>query len=103
VDDVFFGVNETSTTLFPPTTTTLTMITTTTISPDAGCADPVLPYGESTVSDALYVLAGAVGRHGCDPCLCDTDASGTVTALDAMTVLKSAVGFPVLLQCDPCS
>jgi hypothetical protein len=50
-------------------------------------------------SDSLLVLRAAVGSSLCELCNCDVNASGTITAIDALTDLKAAVGQPVPLTC----
>lgn len=68
----------------------------------AECADPT---GDSQVlaTDALVVLRAAVALEPCDLCVCDVDGSGAVMAVDALTVLVSATGGDVTLNCPPCS
>ena len=56
-----------------------------------------------TTSDALEVLRAAIGLTQCEPCICDTDSSGSVSALDALRVLRSAVDLDVSLSCPACS
>lgn len=69
------------------------------------CGDPD-GDGESRASDALFVLAAAVGTHDCDACVCDVDASGggtPVSGVDALRVLSAAIGIEsVPLECPPC-
>jgi hypothetical protein len=50
----------------------------------------------------LFTLNVAVGSDCCDPCLCDVNGSGDVTATDALAGLNAAVGQPVDLLCPPC-
>jgi cysteine-rich repeat protein len=66
------------------------------------CGDPGAD-GTSTASDALFALGAAVGTNFCDLCVCDVDASGSVTASDASKLLSYSVGIPgVSLQCSSC-
>ena len=69
------------------------------------CGDPD-GDGEPRASDALFVLAAAVGTHVCDACLCDVDASGggvPVSGVDALRVLSAAIGIgSAPLECPPC-
>ena len=70
-----------------------------------GCGDPD-GDGHPRASDALFVLAVAVGTHACDHCLCDVDASGgsaPVSSIDALRVLSAAIGIgSASLECPPC-
>jgi hypothetical protein len=107
---------------FPQSPTTTTVTTSTTI-PSAGvCGDPVAAGSlrsavsergaarlvktprafAVTTSDALFVLRGAVGAETCEPCVCDVDASASVSAADALIVLKAAVGQSVTFNCPAC-
>lgn len=69
------------------------------------CGDPD-GDGEPLASDALFVLAAAVGTHACDACLCDVDASGggaPVSSVDALRVLGAAIGIgSAPLECPSC-
>jgi len=67
------------------------------------CGQPLSSGDNPTASDALFVLNAAVGLQTCDPCVCDTDASGAVTAADALRTLSVAVGAGIPLACEPCS
>ncbi|RMD84614.1 MAG: hypothetical protein D6815_03805, partial [Candidatus Dadabacteria bacterium] len=51
----------------------------------------------------MFILRSGVGLASCDPCVCDADGSGRVSATDALAVLKLAVGQPIGLQCDTCA
>jgi hypothetical protein len=48
------------------------------------------------------VLRAAVGLATCDLCICDSDGGGTVTAADALRLLRSAVGVAIELTCPAC-
>lgn len=64
------------------------------------CGKPTGSAGDApTASDALYTLRVAVGIDTCDSRVCDTESSGSVTAADALRVLKAAVGQPIVLNC----
>lgn len=69
------------------------------------CGDPD-GDGDTRASDALFVLAAAVGTHACDACLCDVDASGggaPVSSVDALRVLGASIGLgSAPLECLPC-
>jgi hypothetical protein len=69
------------------------------------CGDPD-GDGEPRASDALFVLATAVGTHACDACLCDVDASGGVvpiSSVDALHLLAAAIGIgSAPLECPSC-
>lgn len=73
----------------------------------SGCGDPVPDATQNgatggsgvTSTDALYLLQAAIGEQSCTPCICDVDASGDVTATDALLALAVATGTPVSLVC----
>ncbi|MFT4570571.1 MAG: hypothetical protein ACI8TX_000259 [Hyphomicrobiaceae bacterium] len=78
---------------------------------ELGDCGQVVTGGEFTpkASDALGILKSAVAANTpCPPpapglfpiCICDVDASGKVTASDALRVLRAAVGFAVTLNCQ---
>lgn len=52
------------------------------------------------VVNAVVVLQGALGLRLCEPCTCDVDSSQSVTATDALLVLRSCAGLPADLQCS---
>lgn len=57
-----------------------------------------------TASDSLAALNTAVGRPGiCRLCLCDVDGSGVVTATDALSILRRAVGLDGDFDCASCA
>jgi hypothetical protein len=105
----------TSTTTSTTVSTTTTSSTTTTL-PSHVCGDPIgdtplagfdhrSDQGTAatvTASDALYILNVAVGAASCEPCICDVDNSGAVTAVDALATLQSAIGLDVELVCPAC-
>lgn len=68
----------------------------------SSCGDPSPPYDEVTSSDARFVLRAAVDSVAGDPCVCDVNGSGEVSATDALVVLRSAVGLDILLTCPSC-
>lgn len=49
--------------------------------------------------DALFVLKAAVQSSNCHVNVCDVNDSGTITATDALIILRRAVGQNVPLQC----
>ena len=69
------------------------------------CGDPD-HSGIHTASDSLFLLRVAIDIAGCDPCVCDIDASGPpndVTASDALRLLRFAVGVDgVAIICPDC-
>lgn len=67
------------------------------------CGQPVSDGATPTASDALFILGAAVGTQTCDPCVCDTNASGGITAGDALATLAAAVGGQGVLSCEPCN
>ena len=57
---------------------------------------------EPVARDCLFILHAAVGSETCAlVCVCDVNGTSGVTATDALTCLKKAVGQEVLLSC-PC-
>jgi hypothetical protein len=108
----------TTTTMLPSsststTTSISTSTTTTTISTPTPCGDPVLTISRSpaesrssvalvTASDALFILAAAIGAQSCELCVCDVDNSGNITATDALLVLRNAVGEDIPVTCPVC-
>lgn len=50
-------------------------------------------------SDALFVLRAGVQGSNCAPSVCDANGNGSVTATDALVILKKAVGQEVTLAC----
>jgi CSLREA domain-containing protein len=56
-----------------------------------------------TSTDALIALSAAVGVAECPACVCDVNNSAGVTATDALTLLRYAVGQPVTLDCPACT
>jgi hypothetical protein len=73
------------------------------------CGQPVsMSAAGPTATDALGILLSSVTPNTpCPPpapgafhrCVCDVNDSGTVTATDALTVLRAAVGLPAALDC----
>jgi glucose/arabinose dehydrogenase len=84
------------------TTTTTVSSTTSTTMPVGGCGDPAEPFDLVTAGDALRVLHAAVGNVACAPCVCDVSGNGSVTAADALAVLRYAVDLPTALNCPAC-
>jgi len=67
------------------------------------CGEPKV--GGPVATDALEVLRTGVGASDCggfDPCVCDVNATASVSASDALLVLQRAVGQSVPFAC-PCS
>lgn len=58
--------------------------------------------GQTAATDALVVLSAVVGLRSCPLCVCDADASTTVTVTDALRILRAATGQQGLLDCAPC-
>jgi cysteine-rich repeat protein len=64
------------------------------------CGQPQTDGANPTATDCLYILKTAVGAVTCTPtCVCDVNNSGGVSATDALTCLKKAVGQAVTLDC----
>jgi hypothetical protein len=68
------------------------------------CGDVASNDLRITASDALGALRAAVGIRECAPCVCDANASGTLSAADALLILQSALQAPgEELACSPCA
>lgn len=64
------------------------------------CGKPTKSSGAlPKASDALFALKAAVRSASCDPSVCDVNNNGTITASDALLILKKAVGTAVTLSC----
>jgi hypothetical protein len=84
------------------TSTTTPPVTTTTTIGAEQCSLPVTEGPTPKASDCLFILGAGVGSRTCTPvCICDTDASGAISASDALRCLRAAVGQPVTIDC-PC-
>ena len=91
---------EGATTTTTLSTTTTTFLTTTTIV--SGICGDVTGDGRVTATDASWVLNSAVNvLFACPAAECDLDASGSVDASDALTMLRLAVGLDVDSICTP--
>ncbi len=64
----------------------------------APCGSPT-SGGAPRASDALFTLRAAVQVGDCDIRVCDVSDTNTVTASDALMILKSAVGQDVRFNC----
>jgi len=95
-------LGSTTSSTWPPTTSTLLPTTTTIPLPEAVCGD-ASSDGKLTATDALGALRAAVGLASCPLCICDTDAGGAITVVDALSILAvtTAQGTHLLL-CTPC-
>jgi hypothetical protein len=58
--------------------------------------------GQTSAVDALAALVTGVGLGSCSLSRCDVDGSGSVTATDALILLRVAVGEPIELACPSC-
>ena len=47
----------------------------------------------------MFVLQAALELRDCQICLCDVNSTETVTASDALLILKDCAGVAVDLQC----
>ena len=73
----------------------------------AGCGEAAGSGGGDTdgsggvsISDALYILHAALGYHACDPSVCNVDNHfDTITASDALRLLRVVVGLSLELHC----
>lgn len=71
-------------------------------TPTLRCGQPVSTGTNPLASDCLYILKPAGGSETCTPeCICDVNASGGLTAADALLCLKNAVGEDMTLGCGP--
>jgi len=66
------------------------------------CGLPTSSGTTPTATDSRYVLLAAIGARFCEPCICDVDASGEISATDSLTVLTVASGISIPLSCPPC-
>lgn len=51
------------------------------------------------VTNAVYVLQAALELRSCETCICDVNQSESITAADALLILRSCAGIDVDLQC----
>lgn len=63
------------------------------------CGQPVSDGSRPTAGDALVALRTAVGLDVCKPCVCDANANGGTTAVDALLILHVAVDLGTELSC----
>jgi hypothetical protein len=64
------------------------------------CGNPYDAVGTGvTVVDALFILRSAVALESCGLCVCDVNASDTITAVDALKALRIVVRLPETLAC----
>lgn len=63
------------------------------------CGHPVSSGATPTASDALFTLRAGVGIGTCDILVCDVDASCSVTATDALVLLRVSVGQQQEMNC----
>jgi hypothetical protein len=69
---------------------------------NAACGLATCPDTRLTSADALAALRSAVGMRHCALCRCDADGSGSVSATDAVRILKAAAGQNVEIVCPSC-
>ncbi|HYB98802.1 MAG TPA: CAP domain-containing protein [Candidatus Limnocylindrales bacterium] len=72
-------------------------------SEQGDCGQPASTGEQPVASDALSTLRTAVGSGSCEMCVCDVNDNGAVTASDALTILKAAVGHDIALDCPACA
>lgn len=66
-----------------------------------GCGKPTGSGGiRPNTSDALFTLRAAVGLETCSLLVCDVGADGRIRTGDALTILQSAVGLDITLECQ---
>ncbi|HEY2773231.1 MAG TPA: hypothetical protein VGK20_04165 [Candidatus Binatia bacterium] len=68
----------------------------------ASCRTCGHPYSNTRcVVNAVFILQSSVDLRSCELCTCDVDSSHTITATDALMVLRSCTDLPTNLQCAP--
>jgi hypothetical protein len=79
------------------------------VAGEGDCGQPVSAGAEPVASDALAILTAAVATEPACPgpapgrwplCRCDVNNSGTVTSIDALVVLRVAVGLADRPACN---
>lgn len=73
--------------------------TTVTATLEDACGD-LDSNGQLEVNDAFLLLRAAVEATDCRLSRCDATGDGTITAADALVILRYAVGFSVVLACN---
>jgi hypothetical protein len=63
------------------------------------CGQPVSTGASPVSTDALFTLRAAVAIVECVPAVCDADGNCTISAGDALRILKKAVGEAIELDC----
>ncbi|MFN2425718.1 MAG: hypothetical protein ABR587_04645 [Candidatus Binatia bacterium] len=74
----------------------------TSLAAKGDCGQPVSTGSGPTASDCNRVLRASVGSSTCELCVCDVNGSDSLSTVDALLCLKSAVGQSVTLNCPPC-
>lgn len=64
---------------------------------DDGSADPV------DFADVRALLRAATGETWCDPCVCDVDATGVISANDALVLARQVLSGGSITTCPQCS
>jgi cysteine-rich repeat protein len=72
------------------------------VAAQGDCAQPVSSGATPTAVDALFILQSAVGVMACELCICDVDGNSAISATDALTALRIAVGGTEPLNCPGC-
>lgn len=68
------------------------------------CCGDANSDGSLAATDTLIILSRSIGRDvDCPIELCDVDASGDITASDALSVLREVVGVDTVLECTAAS
>jgi len=63
------------------------------------CGQPVSQGDLPTASDALLTLRAAVQIATCSLAICDADGNCSISSVDALRILKKAVGEDIELDC----
>ncbi|HYD50424.1 MAG TPA: hypothetical protein VEB21_18860 [Terriglobales bacterium] len=69
---------------------------------NATCSNDAGADQSAGAMDAAFALQSAVSLTACEACRCDVDSSGTVTASDALAILRHAVDPLTELNCPSC-
>jgi hypothetical protein len=69
---------------------------------DPQCGHPLSTSAAITMADVLYVLRASVDLEPCDSCVCDVNASGTVTTRDVAVLLHATLDESIALRCPSC-
>jgi hypothetical protein len=63
------------------------------------CGQPASQGDQPTATDALFTLRASIAAETCSVFVCDVNDSGSVTASDALLILRRAIDQNVVLMC----